>query len=92
MVLYEKIDTHIAKVTLNRPERHNAVLVPDGAREIHRKLSMGYDDDEVKVIILTGVGQSFCSGDDLRRTPFEAAGGGRRQRGAPKCCTPASPP
>ena len=29
LVLYEKVDAHIAVITLNRPERHNAMLAPD---------------------------------------------------------------
>jgi enoyl-CoA hydratase len=51
-------------VTLNRPERMNAmafdVMIPlrDTLREI------GYDND-IRVVILTGAGNGFCSGADL---------------------------
>jgi enoyl-CoA hydratase len=55
---------HVALVTLNRPERMNAmafdVMIPlrDCLREI------GYDN-EVRVVVMTGAGSGFCSGADL---------------------------
>ena len=79
-VLYEKIEKHIARVTLNRPEKHNALFPPDMFLELGRKIRMGADDDEVKVIILKGAGPSFCTGDDLNRAPYEALGGGPGSR------------
>jgi enoyl-CoA hydratase len=74
LVLYEKVEKHIALITLNRPERLNAMLAPDSFLELSRKIERAEDDDEIKVIVLTGAGKSFCSGVDLRRTPVEAAG------------------
>ncbi len=74
LVLYEKIDKHIALITLNRPERLNAMLAPYSFQELGRKMAMAQDDDEIKVIILTGAGRAFSAGVDLRRTPIEAAG------------------
>ena len=74
LVLYEKIDKHIALITLNRPERLNAMLAPYSFEELGRKMAMAQDDDEIKVIILTGAGRAFSAGVDLRRTPIEAAG------------------
>ena len=62
-VLYEMQD-HIATITLNRPERHNAL---NG-----EAYSLGADmfkranaDRNVRCIIFTGAGRSFCSGDDV---------------------------
>ena len=64
---FVEVDTphpHVAVVTLNRPERMNAmafdVMIPfrDTLREI------GYDND-VRVVIITGAGGAFCSGADL---------------------------
>jgi enoyl-CoA hydratase len=55
---------HVALVTLNRPERMNAmafdVMIPfrDRLREI------GYDND-IRVVVITGAGHGFCSGADL---------------------------
>jgi enoyl-CoA hydratase/carnithine racemase len=74
LVEYE-VEPHIARVTLNRPEKHNALFPPEGFQEVEKRLRELADRDEVKVIILRGAGPSFCSGDDLNRTPFEAFGG-----------------
>ncbi len=74
-ILYEKIDKHIARVILNRPEKHNAFYLNDMAVELIRKLDMAVHDHDVKVIIIKGNGPSFCTGDDLNRPPFEAYGG-----------------
>lgn len=74
LVLYEKVETHIAIITLNRPERLNAMLAPHSFEELARKVQMAEDDDGVKVIILTGAGKSFCAGVDLHKTPVEDAG------------------
>jgi enoyl-CoA hydratase/carnithine racemase len=64
VVLYEKRD-RIAFVTLNRPDAKNAV---DPA--MHRALCQAWadfrDDPSVDVAILSGAGQTFCSGADLR--------------------------
>jgi enoyl-CoA hydratase/carnithine racemase len=63
-VLYEKRD-RIAHVTLNRPEARNAV---DPA--MHRLLWETWedfrDDDSVDVAIVTGAGEAFCAGADLK--------------------------
>jgi enoyl-CoA hydratase len=74
-ILYEKVEPHIARVILNRPEKHNAILTPEMFIELKNKMVMGVDDDDVKVIILKGNGPSFSSGDDQGRPPFEAYGG-----------------
>jgi enoyl-CoA hydratase/carnithine racemase len=63
-VLYEKRD-RIAYVTINRPEAKNAV-----DPETHELLWSTWedfrDDDSVDVAILTGMGDAFCSGADLK--------------------------
>jgi len=53
LVLYEKVDSHIAVITLNRPERRNAMLAPDSFLELRRKVERAEDDDDIKVIVLT---------------------------------------
>ena len=74
LVLYEVVEDHIAIVTLNRPERLNAMLAPYSFEEFGVKIARAEDDDNIKVIIVTGAGRGFCGGVDLRRTPVEAAG------------------
>src|SRR5690242_1969265 len=63
-VLAEKPRSDIALVTLNRPERMNAmafdVMIP--LREALDTLS---HDNDVRVVVLTGAGHGFCSGADL---------------------------
>ena len=76
-MLLDKLTPEIARITLNRPEKHNALLPPDSFLEAGRKVTMAANDDDVKVIIIRGAGESFCTGDDLNVAPYEAFGGGR---------------
>ncbi len=73
MVLYEKIDRHIARVTLTRPEKGDAILHGVMEIELAKALERGQNNDEVKAIILAGSGRHFCSGEDVRRMPIESA-------------------
>lgn len=63
-VLYEKRD-RVAFVTLNRPDAKNAVD-PAMHDELCRIWRDFRDDDVVDVAILSGVGDAFCAGADLR--------------------------
>ena len=59
-------DTGIAKITINRPEVHNAFR-PETIVEISGALEHAREDPDVGVIILTGAGdRAFCSGGDQR--------------------------
>jgi len=55
---------HVTRVTLNRPERKNAmafdVMIP--FRDALREVSL---DNECRVVVLTGAGSAFCAGADL---------------------------
>lgn len=79
-VLYEKLGPAVAAVTLNRPEKHNALYPPHMFKEIARKVQMAVEDDDVKVIILRGAGRSFCTGDDLNVSPYDTYGGAPGER------------
>jgi len=61
-ILVEK-DGPIARLILNRPEKHNAIKFDD-LDTLVEALHEAESDDSVKVIILKGRGQSFCSGHD----------------------------
>ncbi len=64
-ILYEKAEG-IAKITINRPEVHNAFR-PQTLAQLRDAFSLARDDLEVGSIILTGAGdQAFCSGGDQR--------------------------
>ena len=55
----------IAKITINRPEVHNAFR-PQTLFELEEAFSLARDDESVGVIILTGQGtEAFCSGGDI---------------------------
>ena len=55
---------HIAILTLNRPDRLNAISTPLRA-DVERALAAVKADDAVRVLVLTGAGRGFCSGADL---------------------------
>lgn len=79
-VLYDVVEPHIAQVTINRPDRRNAILSPDMHALFAERLARAEADDEIKVVVLVGEGPDFSAGDDVRRLPVEAAGlrkGGR---------------
>lgn len=63
-VLYEKRDG-VAYVTLNRPEAMNAIDEATNA-ELEEVWCDFRNDDAVDVAILTGSGQAFCAGADLK--------------------------
>src|SRR5208283_3020060 len=65
----------IATITFNRPHHLNALTGPM-VRRVVEALRMAEDDPEVKAVILTGAGSSFCVGEDLNEdlvgtTPLE---------------------
>lgn len=57
-------EDHIAKVTLNRPEKLNAVN-----DQMVSELTMAFnniaEDEEVRILVLTGAGRGFCAGADI---------------------------
>jgi len=63
-VIYEK-KGGIGTITLNRPESLNAYS-PEMRAGIARAIDDIADDDEVKVMIITGKGRGFCSGQDMK--------------------------
>ncbi|MEH6836130.1 MULTISPECIES: crotonase/enoyl-CoA hydratase family protein [Falsihalocynthiibacter] len=54
----------VATLTLNRPDKHNA-LSAQMIDEVTRAAGMLGADDAVRVVVLTGAGRSFCAGGDL---------------------------
>ena len=68
-----EVDGHVATITLNRPERLNAIGV-DVADALMAAWELAIADDEVRVVILTGEGRIFCAGRDIKD---QAAMGGK---------------
>jgi enoyl-CoA hydratase/carnithine racemase len=65
----------IAVLTLNRPEKLNA-LSYDLVQDLHATLDAIRDNNECRVVMLTGAGRGFCSGLDLTDPNPNKAGGG----------------
>jgi 2-(1,2-epoxy-1,2-dihydrophenyl)acetyl-CoA isomerase len=62
-VLFETRDA-IATLTLNRPQRLNAIVAPMRQR-LGECLAQIESDPSVRVVLLTGAGRGFCAGQDL---------------------------
>ena len=71
-ILYEMRDG-VARITLNRPEKRNAL---DGelVGELKAAFSASSSDDACRVVLLTGAGTDFCSGADLAALEKSAQG------------------
>ena len=59
-----KVDSGIATVTLNRPDKLNSLM---GAMmlELYSALGEAAQDEAVRAVVLTGAGRAFCAGQDL---------------------------
>lgn len=56
---------HVACITLNRPERRNA-LNPRAYAEIEAAFRAAAGDDEIRCVVVTGTDPAFCSGEDVK--------------------------
>jgi methylglutaconyl-CoA hydratase len=63
MILYN-VEAGIARITLNRPEKRNA-LNPELIETLSESLARSALDENVRVVLLSGAGPDFCSGADL---------------------------
>ncbi|MBV6273417.1 enoyl-CoA hydratase [Alcaligenaceae bacterium CGII-47] len=58
------VDAAVATITLNRPDRMNALTkVLEG--ELYAAMQSAHQDDQVRAVILTGAGRAFCAGMDM---------------------------
>ncbi len=62
-ILYT-VEDRVATITLNRPDRLNAFTGEMG-RELIQAFDRVDEDDEVRVLVVTGAGRGFCAGADL---------------------------
>lgn len=65
---------HVATITLNRPDRLNAISGPM-LQQLSQVLVEFDSDRDVRVIVLTGAGRGFCSGLDLQSAGDNDLGG-----------------
>lgn len=64
----------VAVLTLNRPERLNAISA--GLRgDVHAAVERAREDDDIRALVITGAGRGFCSGADLLGGADRAAAG-----------------
>ena len=68
-IKYEK-SNGVATITLNRPDVYNA-LNNEITFELQAALKAAKKDAEVRVLVLTGEGKAFCSGQDLKASSAE---------------------
>ena len=72
-IVYENVEDKIFRVTLNRPEKLNAM-----SRQLLSELDAALDefekDNDASVLIIRGAGRAFCAGYDLQ--PVSGPGGG----------------
>jgi 2-(1,2-epoxy-1,2-dihydrophenyl)acetyl-CoA isomerase len=73
-VLYETRGP-VAIITLNRPERLNAIG-PAVREEVHAAVEAAQADDAIRAAVITGAGKGFCSGADLSGAATRMAAGG----------------
>ncbi len=62
-VLFEREDS-IATITLNRPEKLNALNF-ELIEEVVQAFEKCHNDDEIRAVVLTGAGRAFSAGDDV---------------------------
>jgi len=86
---YEEIryaaDEHVATITLHRPDNLNA-FTPVMKREMVDALEHADNDDDIRVVIVTGAGRAFCAGADLSHggDTFDYKRRGGTATGAPR--------
>ncbi len=76
-VLLEVSTDGVARITLNRPEKHNAMTVPM-RRRLMALVHQCEADDQVRVVVFAGNGKSFCSGNEINEDWGQRQPGTRR--------------
>ncbi len=72
VLTYSVDDDRVCTITMNRPDKRNA-LSPQLVNELIVAIETAASDDRVRAIILTGAGGVFCSGGDLQAMQSGAA-------------------
>lgn len=79
VLLQKDVATHIARLTLNQPEKKNC-YDPPMRRAVREAMDDVANDDDMKVLLLRGAGSIFCTGADMRNAYswYETKGDERR--------------
>jgi enoyl-CoA hydratase/carnithine racemase len=78
-ILYDVSDG-IATITLNRPDKLNAYTLAMG-EEAYDAFQHSRDDDDARVVIVTGAGRGFCAGVDLEHLKADVTADEKADRG-----------
>lgn len=65
LCLFERTGS-IARITLNRPEKLNAIDFELGL-QLYDAIARCAEDDSIRAVVLAGAGRAFCAGDELGR-------------------------
>jgi len=79
-LVLSSVNDGIATVTMNRPEKRNALSI-DLIEALEQAIDTVEHDESVRVLILAGEGKSFCAGMDLQGVMADAEGMRRMLRG-----------
>jgi len=74
MIRYDVGDDSVARLVLDRPEAKNA-LTPELRDDIVARVREVRADPEVRALLITGSGDAFCAGMDLRQSTVVGSGG-----------------
>lgn len=74
VVRCERVQAHVALVTLNRPQARNAVNA-ELALALEAVVRRTESDADIRVVVLTGEGAVFCAGADLKEVAAGRAAG-----------------
>ena len=66
-----EVERGIALLTINRPERRNA-LSANTLAAMHREVDRIGGDPDIRVVVVTGAGKGFCAGADIKSTPEDS--------------------
>ena len=65
------VDAGVETITLNRPEKLNA-LSPEMHAQLRAALERATDDAQIRAVLVTGAGRGFCTGQDLAERDVSA--------------------
>lgn len=67
-IIWNRCSSSIVEIVLNKPQRRNA-LDGDMMEELNSLLLRAEADEDIRVVLLKGSGEHFCSGADMKAAP-----------------------
>jgi 2-(1,2-epoxy-1,2-dihydrophenyl)acetyl-CoA isomerase len=72
-MVIEEVSGGVMRITLNRPDRANAIA-PEGRQRIIELMARADADSEIRVVLIKSTGKHFCSGADVSRMAATISG------------------